>query len=92
MTNILDTVEPDARVVVPLELGSPDSPFPELRFANGSHTRLDDGDTLYSREAVESIIEAVKAENRKQVLLEAGEKFEFSVRAELRRMAEGEKE
>jgi hypothetical protein len=65
-------------------------------FANNGHDA--EVAALYSRESVESIIEAVKAEIRKEVLLEAVEEFAsrgmlygYTVAAALRRMAESDK-
>lgn len=72
---LLDSLEPDAKVVF---FGAAASNIGIQKLL-----ALPDGTSLYSRETVEHLL----VEHRKQVLREAAEKFEFSVRAELRRMA-----
>lgn len=96
MTNILDTVEPDAwmckeldivgGLIVGFAIEKVDLPEEAIPGTTEDYP-------LYSRETVESLLEA----HRKQVLLEAAEWFAESrslvfPEYELRRMAEGERE
>jgi hypothetical protein len=100
MTNILDTVEPDAIVRECAGCGGPLSRITKTTcFMDG---KFNPDDPIYSRETVESMLEA----HRKQVLLEAAEVSRDAmhtttrdgynlacsdIRDELRRMAEGDK-
>jgi hypothetical protein len=99
MTNILDTVEPDAF------LAASDDGECHLGFDKQDLyrevLRVYTMQPLYSRETVESLLEA----HRKQVLLEAAERLDrlsneanefdrpngYTCARELRRMAEGER-